>query len=76
MWSSHVSISLRQLWEPVKGFDGRVECPDLVTILGENDVAECGGPDFVCLEADVSLNKGEILVRALNGRRRVNHRDF
>lgn len=71
-----MSISLRQLWEAVKGFNGRVEGPDLVTILGENDIAECGGPNFVCLEAEVSLNKGEILVRSLNGRRGVDHRDF
>lgn len=76
MWSSHVSISLRHLSEPVKGFDGSVESPDFVTILGENDVAECSGPDFVCLEADVSLNEGEVLVRSLNGRRGVDHCDF
>lgn len=71
-----MSIPLRHLAEPVKGFDGRVEGPDFVAILGENDVAECGGPHFVCLETDVSLDKGQVLVRSLNGRRGVDDRDL
>lgn len=44
--------------EFVKGFDGRVEGLDFVVIFGENDVVECGGFYFVCLEIDVSLDKG------------------
>jgi hypothetical protein len=50
----HVPVPLRNLGEPMKALDDRVECPDTVPDRGVDDIAQSTRPDLVGVKLDVA----------------------